>query len=102
MNETKRIKIKVSQKKTSDGRTFLTYRAVTKNGRLVDCKFRKEVTNVPKEDCYITCPVDKMNMQRNSEFPCLWVAQIDKVEPIGSLSDSQIAANAAVINDMFD
>lgn len=100
--ETKRIKIKVQTKKTSDGRTFKTYKTVTKNGRVIDCKFRKEVA-APNEDCYITCPVDKMNMQKNVEYPCLWVSQIDKVEPIGGeMTAEQAAANAAVINDMFD
>lgn len=101
---TKRIKIKVSTRKTSDGRSFTVYKTVTKNGRLIDCKFRKEVTNVPTVDSYIICPVDSMNMQKNSEFPVLWVSQILQVEPIsgGPASDEQRAKNAAQINEMFD
>ena len=101
MEDIKRIKIVVREKMTSDGRKFKTYKAVSKNGALIDCKFRKEVTP-PTEDCYINVKVDNMNMQKNTAFKTLWVSAIESVEPIGGgVTPEQAAKNAAEINDIF-
>lgn len=101
--ETKRIKVYVKQRKTSDGRSFNVYKTVTKNNRLIDCKFKKEVTNVPTEDSYITVAVDNMNIAKNTEFPVLWVSAIESVEPInGERTEEQRERNAQQINDFFD
>lgn len=99
--ETKRIKLLVKTRQTSDGRKFTAYKTVTKNGRLIDCKFRKEVTNIPAADCFIICNVDDMNMQRNSEYPVLWVSAIQATEPIGTVTEEQRISNAEQINAMF-
>lgn len=99
--ETKRIKIRVSPRKTSDGRTFLTFKAVTKNGRLMDCKFNKDLPNIPKEDCWITVPVDQMRELTNSDYGGIYVNQIDKIEPLGTISDAQKAKNIARMNELF-
>lgn len=104
MENTKRVKIIVKTRNTSDGRAFKVYKAVTKNGVLIDCKFRKEVTNVPTEDSYITCNVNDMNMQRNTEFKVLWVSKIESVEPVagGGMTTERAEKNAAEINEIFD
>jgi len=101
--ETKRVKVYVKQRKTSDGRTFNVYKAVTKNNRLIDCKFKKDVVNVPTVDSYLTIAVDQMNIAKNTEFPVLWVSAIENVEPInGEISEEQRQRNAEQINDYFD
>ena len=104
MENTKRVKIIVKQRKTSDGRTFNVYKAVTKNGVLIDCKFRKEVTNIPTVDSFITCNVSDMNMQKNSIYKVLWVSHILSVEPVtaAAASEESAAKNAAEINEIFE
>lgn len=97
--ETKRIKITVATKKTADGREFNTYKATTKNGRLIDVKFRKEVKNLPEKTCYAIINVDDMNVVRNTEFPVMWVKAVQGYESLDDVSTEQ---NRKVINDMFD
>lgn len=99
MEEKKTLKIYVEEKTTKDGRKFKTYKTVTKNGRKIDCKFRKEVTNVPAENSIISVYVSNMNMQKNSEFPVLWVSQIESIEPMAAKVDAE--ANAKTINEWF-
>ena len=98
----KRIKVIVEEKTVGDGsgRKFKAFRAVTKNGVKVTCKFRKEVTNVPTETCYVHVYDNKMNMQKNSEYPTLWISEIAQIEPITTaVSDEE--ANAREIAEIF-
>lgn len=99
MEEMKSLKIYVEDRTTTDGRKFKVYKTVTKNGRKIDCKFRKEVTNVPSENSIISVYVNNMNMQKNSEFPVLWVSQIEEVYPMSAKVDAE--ANAKTINEWF-
>ena len=44
MNETiRKFKIRVTPKKTADGRSFLTFKTFSKNGRAIEVKFNKDV-----------------------------------------------------------
>lgn len=101
--ETKKIKIRVQEKETKDAngkvKKFNTYKTTTKNGRLMDVKFRKEVTNLPTESCYAIIGIDDMNVDKNREFPVLWVSAVQGYE---TLADNQVEQNRAVINEMFD
>lgn len=99
MEEIKQLKIYVEDRMTTDGRKFKVYKTVTKNGRKIDCKFRKEVTNVPSENSIISVYVNNMNMQKNSEFPVLWVSQIESIEPMAAKVNAE--ANAKTINEWF-
>lgn len=100
MEETKRIKLYVEEKTTADGsRKFNVYKSVTKNGRKIDVKFRKTCKSVPTENSYITVKVDNMNMQKNTEFPILWINEIEKSEPMNDGFDKE--ANAKTINEWF-
>ena len=98
-NEVKVIKVYVEEKCTADGRKFNAYRTVTKNGRKITCKFRKEVKDVPTEDALVTVKVDNMNMQKNSEYPCLWVSAIESWEPMKN--GVNVEANRKTINEWF-
>ena len=86
--------------KDSNGKTkkFNTYKTTTKNGRLMDVKFRKEVTNLPTETCYAIINIDNMNVDKNREYPVLWVSAVESYETI---SDVAAEKNRAQINDMF-
>lgn len=83
MSEVKnyRITVLVEEHKTKEGRTFPTYKAVTKNGALVDLKFRKEVTGIPSEKFIMEVSADKINQARNTQYPTWWVAQVISFEP---------------------
>lgn len=100
--ETKRIKVIVAHKKTKDGKAFDTYKTFSKNGRPTELKFREEVEGKPKEDCYITVNTDNMNVNTSGEYPVCWVkGKIEKIEPLGTLTEEQIEKNRAKLNDYF-
>ena len=75
-----RITVLVEEKKTQDGRAFNTYKAVTKNGALVDLKFRKEVKSLPTEKSVILVHPDNINEARNTQYPTWWVAKVESIE----------------------
>ena len=75
-----RITVLVEERKTQDGRAFNTYKAVTKNGALVDLKFRKEVKNLPTEKSIILVSPDNINEARNTQYPTWWVSKVEGVE----------------------
>lgn len=98
--ETKKIKILVQEKTTSDGKKkFNTYKAVTKNGRLIDCKFRKEVKELPVANCYAVICIDDMNVDKNKEYPTLWVSAVQSYETIGEVAQEN---NKKQLEDIFD
>ena len=83
----KEIKIKIRPVEYADDKgkkkSFTAYKAVQKDGKMVDCKFRKAVDAEHRitEDCIIVVPDGEMNMTRNTEFPCLWVNKVDEIKP---------------------
>ena len=97
--ETKRIIIKVQERKTSNGKSFNTYKAVTKNGRLIDAKFRKEVKELPTGDCYAVIGVDNMNVDKNKEYPVLWISAVEGYETLGEVASEN---NKKQLDDMFE
>jgi len=97
--ETKRIKIIVGERKTNDGKSFNTYKAVTKNGNLIDCKFRKVVKNLPEKTCYAIIGVDNMNIDKSKEYPVMWVNAVEGYEDIAEVTAEK---NKKVIDDYFD
>ena len=100
MNETTRkIKIKVTPKKTADGRSFNTYKTFSKNGRAVEVKFRKECKNIPEKDCFVICNEDDMNLNVSGEFPVMWIRSIVDTE---DLETASAEANRKRLADFFD
>ena len=96
--ETKRIKIIVEEKKTSDGKAFNAYKAVTKNGNIITAKFKKVVKNLPEKTCYANIPVDKMNVDKTKEFKTLWIEHVDSYEDIAEV---QAERNKQELTDLF-
>lgn len=87
MEEIKQIELKVETKETREGKKFLTYKALQKDGRWIDCKFRKEVIP-PKESCFIKVEKSKMNVDRNRKFPVLWVTEFIEAVPLASVRNA--------------
>lgn len=101
--ETKKIKIIVKEREGKDPsgkvRKFNTYKTTTKNGRFMDVKFRKEVTNLPTENCYAIIGVDNMNVDSNREYPVLWVSAVEGYE---SVEENSAEQNRKKIDEFFD
>lgn len=97
--ETKKIKILVQERTTSNGKKFDTYKAVTKNGRLIDCKFRKEVKDLPTANCYAVIGIDDMNIDKNKEYPTLWVSAVQGYESVGEVAQEN---NKKQLDEIFD
>lgn len=77
----KEVKVKVYHKQTKEGKKFDTYRAVKKDGTLVDCKFRKEIV-APTQDSVVVAYAEDMNMSYAKEYPTLWFKDIIEIKPI--------------------
>ena len=80
----KELKIRITEVKevkTNDGKQFTAYKALTNDKRLIDCRFRKEVKNVPTEPCIIVVDEDKCNVATNKIYPILWVSEVKSIEP---------------------
>lgn len=97
--ETKKIKILVAEKTTTNGKKFNTYKTTTKNGRLMDVKFRKEVKELPEANCYAVIGIDNMNVDKNREYPVLWVSAIETYE---SIEANAKADNKKKLDELFD
>lgn len=96
--ETKKIKVIVTERTSADGRKFNSFKTFSKNGRATDLKFRKEVRNVPTENCYIVVNVDDMNVNTSGEYPVCWVKAIQEIVPLNEVNPVN---NREKINEYF-
>lgn len=78
----KEIKVIMKEGTTSDGRKFNYFRAVQKDGKLVDCRFTKDVKNIPTSSAIIVVEVANVNMDYSHQFPRLWVKKIEEVKKL--------------------
>ena len=88
----KDLKIRITEVKpitTKDGKKFTAYKALTKDGRIIDAKFRQECENVPTEPCIIIVSSDKCNVSVNRQYPVLWVQEVKAVEEYVKESNSE-------------
>jgi len=83
-NDTLKLRVKIKQIITKDGRSFKAYETVGKGGIIINVKFRKEVKNLPSEDGYIIVPLEKMNYAKNTIYPTIWVKEVINVIPLES------------------
>lgn len=97
--ETKKIKVRVTERKTKDGRTFKVFHTFSKNGRRTEVKFRKTVKQIPEKDCYIVVDVEAMNLNTSGEYPVLWVQD---VVSIVDMSEATAEQNKKKINEYFE
>lgn len=85
--EVKELKLKVARVrecKTRDGRKFNAFSTVDKTGTLMDLKFVTGCHNVPTDRCWIYVDSDKVNVSRKTEYPTVWVKDVNRIEPLTS------------------
>ena len=94
----KEFKIKVATvkevKNQKTGQKFNVYQTVDKTGKLMDLKFRRTCANIPTERCYIFVDDDQCNVSRRTEYPTLWVSNVNRIEPL--------AAGAGNVGEFFE
>jgi len=93
------IKIQVKEMKTKDGRAFNSYKAVTKNGALVDLKFRKAIKNLPEKNCWIVVDSTKVSEDKTKEYPCWWIEEIIEIKETKVNSEANAKRALEVFGD---
>lgn len=81
------VQVRVCETKGTDGKEphrFNSFKAVTKDGKLIDCKFRKEVLP-PSTNSIIEVYRKNMNMAKNTKYPCVWISKIEKITKLAEL-----------------
>lgn len=71
------IKIIPREVTAKNGNKFTAYKAVKKDGGLIDAKFTKAVGDIPDDVCEITVKDGNYNIDKNREFPVLWVKEVE-------------------------
>lgn len=87
-----RIRItKVEEITAKNGNKFTAYKAVQKNGKLIDVRFRREVgKDAPDHPCIVVVQPGMYNIDRNRQYPCVWIKEIvdtEEFEPVTSADD---------------
>lgn len=96
--EQRKLKVVITERETTEGRKFKTYKTFSKNGRATELKFRKEVTNLPTKNCYIIVNDDDINLNTSGEYPVCWVKAIQGVEDLETVNAD---LNRAKVADYF-
>lgn len=96
-----KIRIKPEKRKTEEGREFTVYKGWTKNGVIIDVKFRSEIpqAELPTEDCVVVVADDKCNKDKRKAYPTVWISEILEILPVGATID--VEANRKEMHDMF-
>ena len=78
--------INVDEITTKTGNKFMAFKAVTKEGKKIDCRFTRAVdpNMIPDQPCYIIVDDDKANVDTNRQYPVLWVKEVKSIEPFES------------------
>ena len=78
--------VSVDEITTKSGTTFTAFKAVTKDGKKIDCRFTRNVDRslIPQQPCYIVVDDSMANVDRNREYPVLWVKEVKAIEPFES------------------
>ena len=73
--------VKVDDVVLENGRSFKAYKVVDKDGKFMDCKFRKDCKNIPTEPCIIVVDEEMANVDNTSRYPVLWVKDVIECKP---------------------
>lgn len=73
---------------TKEGKSFDAFKAVQKDGKLIDLKFKKEVKNLPSESCFMFVEKENINVNRSGKYPVVWVAKVEKYEESKTIRDN--------------
>lgn len=97
----KEITVEVRKARTSEGREFSYYRALQKNGEYIDCKFRKEVLNIPTTDFIAVVDTLNMNISRKGKYPKLWIKSVNEFKSLEEHYSKLTQEQEEVLNDLF-
>lgn len=80
------IELKVLQMTTGEGKKFLTYKALNKNGQWIECKFRKNAGVMPEKPGILTVeksPEKQYSVEGRNfrKYPRIWIHKIEQFEP---------------------
>lgn len=84
----KKIEILKRTITTKEGKSFDAFKAVQKDGKLIDLKFKKEVKNLPSESCFMFVEKENLNVNRSGRYPVVWVAKVEKYEESKTIRDN--------------
>lgn len=82
MNDVATVNIKIIARKfkrKSDGSEFTAYRAVQRDGKLVECHFRKACGAIPDTSFIATVPRTDVKMDYSHEYPRVWLHSIASI-----------------------
>lgn len=82
--EVKEVKLEIHTKELTNaekGNKFLVYHTyIGKNEKRINVKFVTDCNNVPKDNGFIYVMTDKMNVDKSTKFPTLWVKDVVRFE----------------------
>ena len=84
----KKIEILKRTITTKEGKSFDAFKAVQKDGKLIDLKKKKEVKNLPSESCFMFVEKENLNVNRSGKYPVVWVAKVEKYEESKTIRDN--------------
>ena len=80
-NKIVKIKVRVEERKTKDGKKFYVYQVLNKKTKHYErCKFTQDVKNAPNHSCYMNVDLSKINFDGYAEYPTWWVKEIVSLE----------------------
>ena len=80
-----KINIKIIEAKEitpANGRKFMAFKTVDKNGKKMDVKFTRDCKNVPSECCELIVDASQANVDTNRQYPCLWIKEVLEIKPL--------------------
>ena len=98
----RKITVEAREMQTKDGsKKFFAYRSVMKDGRYMDTRFVKEISNVPKNDFVMHVLDENINITKNRKYPILWVKSVEQFESMESHYRSLDEAKSKEFDDIF-
>lgn len=94
------VYVKVFEGKTKEGKKFDYYKLVDKNGKFIDVRFTRTVTNKPTEDSIIKVDVNNISYDKNRLYPCYWIREIESMKSIREVRKEKDKQNDEVINNL--
>ena len=83
-------------KRKTDGGEFTAYRAVQRDGKLIEAHFRKECGALPQKSFILTAPRSDVKMDNTHEFPRVWFHSITNIVTL----DEARAADTETADDL--
>jgi len=92
-----KLRVKVGQATNkATGEKFPTFKTTKKDGKFMNLRFRKEIQDVPVSDCFIYVETENVSIDKNRQYPVLWVHEIDHAEPLFQPNVQQDAQKIAI------